>query len=363
MFEAATYSPLLHTRQSEVRGLRELPDSTKDLLFPVFVLRPWPRAKSIEMAFEKILEAMGGRPFGLDLESDFPTADQSKPAEVEFDELRSPDICFSAYFEKVAQIEGAVPVLRLTDDIECLKRQIDRMAEISRGGFVRIRQSDLHFVPTVLEAIADIPANDFSIFIDAEWRQDVLLQSNWVLIAAQTFFDQEPERAIIICGSSFPNSFDKMGLSKEFAINERLLFDIIRMNLNAKLIYGDWASTRPPSYDNQIKRTVPRIDIAQSSHWPVFRSQKIIREDDDGDDYNDRETYKEVVDRLISSPYWDDVPEIWGRYALLCTSEDLSTSIKSPQTAAAVGVNLHMHVQAHYSTPQLLNATDDPYFD
>lgn len=363
MFEAATYSPLLHTRQSELRGLKELPESTKDLLFPIFVLRPWPRAKSIAMAFDKVLDAMGGRPFGLDFEVEYPAANPNKVAELEFDELRSPDICFNAYYEKIAEVEGAVPVLRLTESVECLERQIERIVEIGRGGFVRIRRSDLHFVPSIVDAISDLPSDEFSIFIDAEWSRDVLVQSNWVLAVAQTFFDQDPERAIVVCGSSFPDTFEKMGSSKEFSINERLLFDLVRMNLNAKLIYGDWASTRPPSYDNQIKRTVPRIDVAQVSEWPIFRSQKIDREDEDGEEFEGRETYKEVTDRLISSTYWDNVPEVWGRYALQCTSDDLSSSIKSPQTAAAVRINLHMHVQAHFGTPELINATDDPYLD
>lgn len=363
MFEVAQYAPLLHTRQSEVRALRELPDSTKDLMLPLFVLRPWPRAKSIDLAFEKMVEATGGRLFGVDLENEYPQADPEKQAQVEFDELRSPNAAFSAYYDRLSEIDGAIPVLQLTGDLGELGEQITRINQIGRGGFARIREDDSTAVPQILNAIADLPAHDFTIFIDAGWARDVLQQGNWALSIAQQFFDQEPERPIVICGSSFPMAFSKMGASAEFEINERLLFTQVRNNLNANLIYGDWASTRPPSYDDSIKRTVARLDVAQLSEWPIFRARKVFKENEDGDEEEVWETYQEVADRLISSAYWDEVPTIWGRYALECTADDLPTSIKSPQTAAAVRINIHLHVQSHSSTPELLNETDDPYED
>ena len=363
MFEVAQYAPLLHTRQSEVRALRELPDSTKDLMLPLFVLRPWPRAKSIDLAFDKMVESTGGRLFGVDLENEYPAADLEKPAQVEFDELRSPDAAFGAYYDRIAEVDGAIPVLQLTGDLGELEAQVARIVEIGRGGFARIRLSDTDVVPQILEAIDGLPAVDFTIFIDAGWARDVLQQSNWAIAVAQQFFDQEPDRPIVICGSSFPMAFSKMGGSKEFDINERLLFTQVRNNLNANLVYGDWASTRPPSYDDGIKRTVARLDVAQLSEWPIFRARKVLKENELGEEEEMWETYQEVADRLVASAYWDDVPSIWGRYALECTADDLPTSIKSPQTAAAVRINIHMHVQSHSNTPELLNNTDDPYED
>lgn len=361
MFEVAQYAPLLHTRQAEIRGLRELPEGTKDLLFPLFALRPWPRAKSINSAIDHVISAMGGRLFGLDFERDFPPADPENPAQVEFDALRSPVANFSNYFERIEEIDGAVPVLQLTGDLDQLPHQIERVAEIGRGGFCRITADDAHKVTQVRAAIANMPADEFSVFIDAGWRTDILSQSAWALGIAQKFFEQTPERAIVICGSSFPMDFSKVGASSSFDINERGLFQHVRSNLNANLIYGDWASTRPPSYDQGVKRTVSRLDVPLPATWNIFRAQKY--EDPTDEDQWLRETYQELADRVVEDDCWGDIPTVWGRYAVECTAAELPNSIKSPIIAAAARVNLHLHIQAHYNTPELIGNTDDPYTD
>ena len=363
MFEVAQYAPLIHTRISEVRGLRELPDSTKDLILPLFVLRPWPRAKTLKVAFERITEAIGGRQFAVDLECEFPKAEPENDAQIEFDELRNPHNSFAAYYKKIDQIEGAIPVLQLTGDLAELPAQLDQMQKIGRGGFARITRKNFQYIEQVAAAVSNLPPDQFSIFVDAGWQRDILQQSAWALSMAQHFFDQSPDRAIVVCGSSFPIDFAKINGSSTFSINERLLFNHVRNNLNANLVYGDWASTRPPSYDDAIRRTVPRVDIAPSTEWPVYRAQKVEKLDQNDEPILAWESYQEVAERLISSHYWGNVPPIWGRYTIECTANDLSNSIKSPMVAAAVRVNLHMHVQAHFNTPELLGHTDDRYVD
>lgn len=361
MFEVAQYAPLLHTRTAEIRGLRELPEATKDQIFPIFVIRPWPRAKSIDTAFEKLGEAFGDRVFAVDLEREFPHANPDKPAQVEFDALRSPNSGFENYYAKLASIDGAVPVLQLTGDIAEIPLQIERILEIGRGGFARITRDDAHLVGAILASIDGQHASDFSIIVDAGWATDVLQQADWARGLATTFFNQDPERAIVICGSSFSAEFGKVKGSTSFQIGERLLYANVRNNLNANLIYGDWASTRPPSYDDGIRRTVPRLDLSFLSAWDVFRSRKLEHPDDEYETY--WESYREVAGRVLTSASWDDVPPVWGRYAIECTAADMPVAIKSPITAAAARINLHIHVQANFNTPQLLGNTDDPYED
>lgn len=363
MFEVAQYAPLIHTRISEVRGLRELPDSTKDLILPFFVLRPWPRAKTLQVAFDRMVAATGGRRFAIDFEREFPEADPENQAQVEFDEFRNPHNAFENYYEKIAQIDGAIPVLQVSDDLADLALQVERIQALERGGFARITRKNFQHIEHVATAIANMPANQFSIFIDAGWQRDILQQSAWVLAMAQHYFDQNPERAIVVCGSSFPMDFAKVDGSSAFSINERLLFTQVRSSLNANLVYGDWASTRPPIYDDAIRRTVPRVDIAQLTEWPVYRAQKVEKLDENDEPSMVWENYQEVAERLIDGQYWSNVPPIWGRYTIECTANDLPNSIKSPMVAAAVRVNLHLHVQAHFNTPELLAHTDDPYVD
>lgn len=360
MFEVAQYAPLLHTRQSEMRGFRELPESTKDLLFPTFVLRPWPRARTIQLALDHILAATNGRPFGLDFEHEFPAADANNPAQVEFDEIRSPQGSFARYFQLAQSTDGAVPILQLNGPAPDIPTQVGRVNEIGRGGFARLTLTTAQYAGEIAGALGGVEPNDFAILIDVGWSPaDILTQANWAVSLAQVFFDASPERPIVICGSSFPSMFSNIDRRANFPISERLLFNEVRSHLNANLIYGDWASGRPPTYDDSIKRTVARIDLALADYWSVFRAERL----DDEDDQIVRESYSQIAERVIASVEWDAVPQIWARYMVECTAEDIGPRIRSQVVSAAVRMNQHLHTQAHFGTPELIGQTDDPYTD
>ena len=143
-----------------------------------------------------------------------------------------------------------------------------------------------------------------------------------------------------------------------FQIYERTLFAGVRQNLNANLFYGDWGSTREPTVDNQMRRGVARIDVPQLAVWRSFRSEKY-----ENDPAGGRETYQEIAARAVDDSEWADVPDLWGSYLIECTAQGLSESIRSQTVAASARVNIHLHIQPHYDTPELMVVTDEPYLD
>lgn len=61
------YFPALRTRQAEVKGLAQLTPERKNKIIPLLTLGRWPRADKLETSVEKVIEALEGRPFFLDL--------------------------------------------------------------------------------------------------------------------------------------------------------------------------------------------------------------------------------------------------------------------------------------------------------
>jgi hypothetical protein len=162
--------------------------------------------------------------------------------------------------------------------------------------------------------------------------------------------DIAPDAEIVICGSSFPDSFTQIGRRGEVFVKERSLFaNLARLHNAATLVYGDWGSTRPPT-DPQPMKNVPRIDLPTRTEWIFFRSA-------------DDEDYADIADRMIADKDWPEDLSIWGTYSISCTALGLPGAIRSPGTAAAVRINIHLHRQAHFGVSGEVVDGEEPYSD
>lgn len=349
MLEGREYVPLLHVRLAEIRALRELPDLSKNLLVPVFKLRPWLNSKTLERALEVIEEAVGNRLYGLDLDAFKFEADPDpeKAAKVEFARLFDPQDGFQNYYDLVSSGENRVPVLR---DIagQNLQRevQLDHVERIGRGVFIRLNVNEGGPVVRIAERILERGIDNPVFVIDCGWGRDILTSAALAAGIAQTIVDISEDFEIVIAGSSFPDSFS--GLGARFQINaiERQLFAEVRRQVNrGHLVYGDWGSTRPPT-DPIPMRNIPRIDVANPSTWISWRSE-------------DDENYVDIAERTVGDAAWDGRLGIWGEYMILATAAEEEVRIKSPAMAAAVRVNLHLHQQANFNNPNGLHIGDE----
>lgn len=355
MLERFSYCPTLHARVAEIKALTQLPAATKDRLFPLIVCRPWPNAKHLSRTWEKISEAMGSRKFALDLDRAKHNSGGKLASAEEFDRMFISRNGFENYYEAVRTIEEAIPVLRISGgeapQFEGQARHID---EIDRGLVVRLEYGIVNNPLNLVEQVID-RFEDVSFFVDAGWTLDILGRESWASGIIGRISRDHPEIEIVISGSSFPDSFSNIGERGANPVSERYLYDsLVRRHNSATLIYGDWGSTRPPSVDQAPMRNVPRIDLPKSGEWVSFRRDKELIDD---------EGYSDIAQRVVSDPDWPADLDIWGTYTIEWTAKGEPGAIRSPGTAAAARINIHLHRQAFFGANDLIVDGDEPFTD
>lgn len=347
LIENALYCPILHTRVAETKALGQLATPVKDRIWPVFVARPWPNAKHLDRTWDKLEEAFSKRPFALDLDRSF--GGGATEAGTEFRRLLDPTGGYKAYYELLAQIPFAAPVLQPSADALTLQRQLERAGGLDRGVVVRARFSSSGNLPLIIETLKGLDI-DAVFVVDAEWARDLLVREAWVEQSVRRIVSDLPQVEVAASGSSFPSSFVDVGRRKAFRVEERILHATVQRGINAaRVVYSDWGSTRPPAPATPMT-SKPRLDLSLVDQWISFRQEGA-------------EQYRELANRMIEDPLWPQKTQTWGTYQYVITAENLPGAIKSPIAAAAARINLHLHRQATTGAPGA--ATDDiePYED
>lgn len=348
MLEGKTYCPLLHTRVAEMKALQMLSSATKDLLFPLFVMRPWPNAKRIEKTWDKISECFGPRRHAIDLDP-FKRGAVRAGAGPEFDALFDPSNGFENFYRAVEDREFAIPVLQSADGaLDDLDRQSGHVDRIGRGAVLRLQQG-ITRLPNEAFAIASGRLPDLVIWIDLGWTRDLLQRELWASQILEEIGRQSPDSEVVLSGSSFPASFGPVEREAVRTLERQVYENLVRRHNAVRIRYGDWASTRAPQDPTPMK-IVKRLDLPVSRDWVFFK---------DGGD----ESYRDLAERVRTDPAWLETPEVWGAYLIESTAEDLPGSIKGQAAAAAARVNIHMHRQAHFDNPLAPPRGDEPFTD
>jgi len=355
MLENYPYCPTLHARVAEIKALGQLPAATKDRIFPVIVARPWPNAKHLDRTWEKIAEAIGNRRFALDLDVTKRNSGGDRSACAEFDNLFLSRNGFANYYDAVGDIPEAIPVLRIQGgEAAQFDIQAAHIDNLDRGVVVRIEhdavRNPISLVDQVLARFADV-----SFFIDAGWSRDLIRHEMWASAIIERVSSEHPEMELVISGSSFPASFASIANRGVISVEERHLYNnLVRRHNAASLIYGDWGSTRPPSTEQLPMRNVPRIDLPTSNQWITFRRDRELEDDED---------YTDIAQRVIDDPEWPADLNIWGAYTSGGTASGEPGAIRSPATAAAARINIHLHRQAFFGANNIVIDGDEPFTD
>lgn len=349
MLQGIDYCPILHARIAEMKALAPLSAAAKDLVFPLIVARPWPNAKHLERTWDKIAEAFGERRFALDLDRTRRGRESTRPAAAEFDLLFDESDGHRRYYELVESLPAAIPVLRSGyGRIDDLEAQLEHVHRIDRKLVLRLEQESTQNPIAVAEAVlAAFP--ETVLFVDLNWAPDLIGRLVWASQILRRVAELAPDTEIVVCGSSFPESFTNIVRRGEVEIAERVVYgELVRRHNELTLTYGDWASTRPPRESTPMN-PVPRIDLPLQGKWVCFRS--------------DAETYAEIASRLMLDSEWPDDLNIWGTYTIECTATDQPGAIKSPATATAVRVNIHMHRQIFFGQGEAVSDGEEPFTD
>ncbi|CDZ60117.1 Hypothetical protein NGAL_HAMBI2605_08410 [Neorhizobium galegae bv. orientalis] len=347
-----SYVPTICIRPSEMRALQELPEQDKDRLFPLVLLAPWVGANSLGKAIERVKKSYGNRAFFLGIDEYYQIRNDANPASQQFEAIRQGINGFERYYEFIEEFRECIPVVNVgTSDTNCLRRQIERAEELGRGFLLSINNFNTPIGNDRFAIIEAIDHGNFAFHIDKGWHLNPLVEEVWYQGICQSIFQIRERAALVISAASFPKDFTPFEGIQRVDIGPRKLFRAIsnRFN-NERIIYGDWASTKPRSY--QIASTpLPRIDYALRDSWIVARNKT-----------NDWD-FQTAAERLIVSEHWIDDINVWGTYMIRETADGLPFSINSAQMASAARINIHLHMQANYNAPDMVLNTDDPWED
>lgn len=342
------YVPLLKTRVSEVEAYNYLSIDAKDRTFPVFSLRPWPNANHLQLAVDRVSEAVANRPFALGLDRERFLHPSRKEAQAEFNALFDESLGFRAYFDLVRQIENAVPVLHSTTGADSLLHQLGNAHELDRGLVVHQRRDQAIPISETIIQLPPLP-HDTVFVVDAGWQRDALQLQSWAAAAARRIVDLLPSAEVVIMSSSFPDSFSHIVGTEEEQAHENGVFDAVRQQLqDANLTYGDWGSTRL-SQSGGGGTIPPRLDIPRPASWQIFRA------DPDGE-----ETYLSLSQDVQQHEAFGLVPDCWGKLQVEATDGE-GAGVTGVKMNTSCRINMHMTFRSGAETT--LDLDEQPYED
>lgn len=347
-----------------MRAVKELPDSTKDSLTPIFCLKPWSVTAHLGQAVEKISATFGeNRKFFLDIDPFHEVAEIKRPAQEEFLGLIESEDKAQNWIDFLQDHSNACPCIQVDNaSIDDVIKQIDAFTNMDRPFLVRLLHGGAsgHDWSGLVDAVCRTDHTNFGFVVDMEWSRDQISRIVWADPIIKRIVSLRGD-SIPICvnGSSFPNSFTGFDSGDGVPNQERLAFrNLVSANNQARLIYGDWASSRPPGEPIPIKNEIPpRIDLPTGEGWEFYR----IRKDEGG--------FKEAARLAMQSPSFPHDLDIWATYTIASTAqapaddEDNNAIIRSGSRAAAARINLHLYRQQFFEDFDPAPDTDDDFIE
>lgn len=342
------YVPFLKSRVSEVEAFGFLSNEAKDRTFPLFHLRPWPNANRLQLAVDRVSDAVAGRPFALGIDIERRGHSSTRPAQTEFNALFEPHLGFRDYYNFLGDIDGAVPVLQVTNNADNLLRQLANANDLDRGLIVHQRREQQIPISDTIIGLPPLP-HDTVFVVDAGWGRDPLQLQSWATTATRRIFEALPTAEIVVMASSFPDSFGHIIGNAEEPAYENNVFDVVRQQLQqADLTYGDWGSTRL-SQSGGGGRIPPRIDVPRPSSWHIFRA-----------DPNGDESYLTIAEDVQQHGCYDAAPDCWGKLQIEATDGD-GLGVTGVKMNTSCRINIHMTLRS--GAANTIDLDEQPYQD
>lgn len=321
-----------------MQALENLPSATKNIVVPLVRVRPWLGSKSLVRAGERVQKAIGDRLFGFDLDAS-KKGGGTGDAHIEFLKLFDDNEGWKNYYEHISQFPSAVPVLRSKTVVQ-LRQEIKRVEECERGLFVRVELGAHSGVTSLASELVGAGVENVVFVLDCGWHGHLLPYQAQCVSLLRSIVDIAPNAEFVVAGGDFPqDGFDK-GVHFTIDGEERALVDAVQREINeAKIVFGDWASARPPRVDSEIRRNRPRVDMPIRSGWECWRRA------------TPGKSYQDICSAAAKSRGLEDSSDLWGNQMIIGTATSKGVAqIRSPNVAAAVRINLHMIMQAHFDT-------------
>lgn len=349
----ASYIPTIYLRNAELTAVKELPDAAKDLLCPIFCLKPWLNANHLSSAMQKIESVFVGRKYFLDIDPWKDFSEIKRPAHSQFQELVKNENGNQNWVEFFENHPNASPCIIVNHgDLVSIKKQVDAFTVADKAFLVRLSKENGKSFDAIIDQVCLVDHSNFGFVIDVGWSGDLLAQQGWADSLVKRIVAKRGDGIpIIITGSSFPDSFQNFAPGSSAQLKERILFNLIKsQNNQAKLVYGDWASSRSPS-EGGGGQIPPRIDLSTHLAWEIYRFDK------------DQGGFFAAAIRAKRSKDFPKHLQIWATYMIDATALGDANGIDSQFKAAAVRINMHLYQQLYFEQLDFPSSTDDDYLE
>lgn len=365
------YVPILAVSLAEMTALEQLPEKDKDLILPLIPVKGWGASNKLENSLVRIEEAINDRLWIADIDDEylqechervFGFRRGKRPVHTEVLDLGNPSNGYQNWYEFLLKIPSAIPCLQL-GDLTKLTRQLDLLESLGRGVVARVKLTDFERVlgPLVDELSAREEKNQF-VILDLESVDATIMERTGAILGPlRAIRSRLPDVGLSISGSSFPDSFSKQAVG-ENPIYERRFFNRIRQEMpGVPFLYSDRGGARAIKSDGGGGVPAPRIDYPLSNDWRFLRREF---EDSASIKKGEKEKlYTIIAQEMMTQEYWRDDLRLWGTQVIEFTSKGDDWGIRSPGRATAVRLNIHLHQQLYYDTPDDLVDTDEEWVD
>lgn len=355
VLENKGYVPTLAIRASEMNGLQFLPGATKERMTPCILLAPWANSSSLEKSIERVEKAFRGQHYFLDLDRDYEFTNLENATQQELVGLLDPANAFENWCQFVAEHDWVWPCIQTRGQTESeIKTQIERYQEAGRAYCLRIFLNRLPSnLGDVVNALAASGVADYAIVLEGGWTTDPLsLAAAFDGLIGGQLQQIDATVPIVLSCTSMPKMFSDYdgGVSRVPFTNRNLVDQIRQRRANrARIIYGDWGSTRPREPSGFASRPLDRVDYPTDMTWCIARNK--------GDEWD----FQRAAQAIVASPEWDGDLGIWGEEMIENTTINEELGIDTPQKNVAARVNIHLHRQAFFGTGDLggMNLDED----
>lgn len=335
------YYPTICIRRAEMKAMEKLPETEKLKMLPIVLLAPWLNSIEFENTFKILEKSVGPGPIIVDLDRYF-SSTSALPSRQYFGKLLNPIEGPTNWMELIKAHKNYIPCIQFRGiSPSLIGMQIETAKALGRGFVLRIELERDNNLDDVVSHIGMNSNEDILIVLDYGYRD----QSEMLELKISNLMDRllalSNELRIVIAGSSFPNSFSEFDdFAESKSIDARVIYrNLARKYGNYNFFYGDWASTKPRSYDGGGGTPLPRIDFPTPSSWIIARS----KENGWG--------FQEAAEKVLRLPEWQHRPMVWGTGIIEKAAKGLPGGISTGPQAIASRVNIHLYLQNNYGTP------------
>jgi len=353
-FDSLPYVPMLTISVAEMRALEELPERDKDLLLPYFQLRPWGVSHELDNTLSRLSDAYGDRPFLTDLCEPAVLDVEPRPVHRALDLLRRPDAAYASWCDFLEDQPNMIPVVQL-GELDSLGQQVDRLLRLNRGLGLYLPAQAFGRIRDIARIIGERTTDglDVCVILDLGQRSQDLLGTQATTVGLiRAVRERLRDASIAVSASSFPSDF--VGLREQPIFERRHHDGVVSVEGGGGIIFSDRGSARAQKQMGGGGTPAPRVDLAGSSDWSFFR---------DGSGGPRPEGYIAQARAAMASAAWDGDLRVWGVQMIERTAGGDRNAVKSPTSAAAARINMHLHQQLFYGDAGSLYQTDEEWVD